>query len=81
MLVALGLGGGITLLTGCSCMKPSWNATYIRVVGSIATTLLAIFHWLIDVKGCVVWSFPFCVIGMNSITVYMLYILVGLEEV
>ena len=77
--LALGLGGGITLLTGCPCVKPSWNPTYILVSGSIATALLALFHWLIDVKGRVAWSFPFRVIGMNSITVYMFYRMANLE--
>ena len=78
--LALGVGGGITLLTGCPCVKPSWNPTYILVSGAIATALLALFHWLIDVKGRVAWSFPFRVIGMNSITVYMFYRLVDLER-
>ncbi|MBR3222276.1 MAG: DUF5009 domain-containing protein [Kiritimatiellae bacterium] len=77
--LALGAGGGIALLTGCPCVKPSWNPTYILVAGSIATALLALFHWLIDVKGRVAWSFPFRVIGMNSITVYLLYRMVDLE--
>jgi len=78
--LALGVGGGITLLTGCPCVKPSWNPTYILVAGSIATALLALFHWLIDVKRRVAWSFPFRVIGMNSITVYLLYRMVDLEK-
>ena len=78
--LALGVGGGIALLTGCPCVKPSWNPTYILVAGSIATALLALFHWLIDVKGRVAWSFPFRVIGMNSITVYLLYRMVDLEK-
>ena len=78
--LALGAGGGITMLTGCPCVKPSWNPTYILVAGSIATALLALFHWLIDVKGRVAWSFPFRVIGMNSITVYLLYRMVDLEK-
>ena len=77
--LSLGLGGWLMTLTGCPCVKPSWNATYILVSGSIATALLALFHWLIDVKGRVAWSFPFRVIGMNSITVYLLYRMVNLE--
>ena len=77
--LALGAGGGIVLLTGCPCVKPSWNATYILVSGSIATGLLALFHWLIDVKGRVAWSFPFRVIGMNSITIYMFFRLFDLK--
>ncbi len=77
--LALGVGGSITLLTGCPCVKPSWNPTYILVSGSIAAGLLALFHWLIDVKGRVAWSFPFRVIGMNSITIYLFYRMVDLE--
>ena len=77
--LALGVGGGIALLTGCPCVKPSWNPTYILVSGSIATGLLALFHWLIDVKGCVAWSFVFRVIGMNSITIYMFFRLFDLK--
>ncbi|MBR2838888.1 MAG: DUF5009 domain-containing protein [Kiritimatiellae bacterium] len=77
--VALGLGGGLALLTGCPCVKPSWNPTYILVSGSIATALLALFHWLIDVKGHVAWSFVFRVIGMNSITIYMFHRLFDLK--
>ena len=77
--LALGIGGGFALLTGCPCVKPSWNPTYILVAGSIATALLALFHFLIDVKGWAAWSFPFRVIGMNSITIYLLYRLVDLE--
>ena len=77
--LALGAGGGIAFLTGCPCVKPSWNPTYILVSGSIATGLLALFHWLIDVKGYVAWSFVFRVIGMNSITIYMFFRLFDLK--
>ena len=77
--LALGAGGGIALLTGCPCVKPSWNPTYILVSGSIATGLLALFHWLIDVKERVAWSFAFRVIGMNSITIYMFFRLFDLK--
>ena len=77
--LALGAGGGIAMLTGCPCVKPSWNPTYILVSGAIATGLLALFHWFIDVKCRVAWSFPFRVIGMNSITIYMFFRLFDLK--
>ena len=77
--VALSGAGGIALLTGCPCVKPSWNPTYILVAGAIATGLLALFHWLIDVKGYVAWSFVFRVIGMNSITIYLFHRLFDLK--
>jgi predicted acyltransferase len=34
--------------------------------------LLALFYWLIDVKGYTKWAFPFKIIGMNSITIYVI---------
>ena len=68
---ALGMAGGVALLLGCPCVKPSWNPTYILVAGAISTAFLALFHWIIDVKGFTKWCFVFQVIGMNSITIYM----------
>ena len=34
--------------------------------------LLALFYWIIDIRGYRRWSFFFTVIGMNSITIYVL---------
>ena len=69
--LALAAAGGLALLSGCPCVKPSWNPTYILVAGAIAMGFLALFHWIIDVKGYTKWCFVFQVIGMNSITIYM----------
>ena len=33
--------------------------------------LLALFYWIIDVRGRRGWAFPFVVIGMNPITIYL----------
>ena len=76
---ALGVAGGVALLLGCPCVKPSWNPTYILVAGAISTAALALFHWVIDVKGFTKWCFAFQVIGMNSITVYLFHRLFDLK--
>ena len=76
---ALLAAGGVSLLLGCPCVKPSWNPTYILVSGGISAAALALFHWVIDVKGFTKWCFPFQVIGMNSITVYMFHRLFDLR--
>ena len=76
---ALLAAGGVSLLLGCPCVKPSWNPTYILVSGGISAAALALFHWVIDVKGFTMWCFPFQVIGMNSITVYMFHRLFDLR--
>jgi predicted acyltransferase len=37
-----------------------------------ANVCLAMFYWLIDVKGYKAWSTPFVIYGMNAITVFVL---------
>lgn len=33
--------------------------------------MLALFYWIIDIRGYQKWAFPFIVIGMNPITIYV----------
>ena len=33
--------------------------------------LFAAFYWVIDVKGYKKWAFPFIVIGLNALTIYV----------
>lgn len=40
--------------------------------GGWCLLLLALFYWLIDVKGYRRWAFFFVVIGMNAIVAYMI---------
>ncbi|MBO4671852.1 MAG: DUF5009 domain-containing protein [Bacteroidales bacterium] len=51
--------------------KKLWSSTFVLVVGAYSLAMLALFYWIIDVKGWKKWSFPLAVIGMNSITIYM----------
>lgn len=51
--------------------KNLWTSTYVLLTGGLATMLLAVFHWAIDIRGYNKWSFPFVVIGMNSIFIYL----------
>ena len=37
----------------------------------ISTMLLGLFYWIIDVRGYKKWAFPFVVVGLNSITIYL----------
>ncbi len=43
--------------------------------------MFALFHWLIDVKGWKKWTPFFTVIGMNSITIYMLQRIVSFKDI
>ena len=51
--------------------KTLWSSSFTLVVGGYSALLLAIFYWLIDVKGWWRRTLFFRVIGMNSITIYM----------
>jgi len=51
-------------------IKIIWTSSYVLVSGGLSLLLLAIFYWIIDVKGYRKWAFFFIVIGMNPITIY-----------
>jgi len=48
-----------------------WTSTYVLLAGGWSLLLFALFYWVIDVKGHVKWAFPFIVIGMNALTIYV----------
>ncbi len=52
--------------------KPVWTSSFALVVGGISAGLLALFYWIVDIRGWRRWGFFFKVIGMNAITVYIL---------
>jgi predicted acyltransferase len=52
--------------------KNLWTSSFVLYAGGWSLILLGIFYLVIDVWGFKKWAFPFIVIGLNSITVYML---------
>lgn len=61
--------------------KKLWSASFTFVVGGYSVAMLAVFHWLVDLKGFRRWTFFFKVIGMNSITIYLWQKFVPMESV
>ena len=51
--------------------KNLWTSSFVLLVGGLSLLYLALFYWIIDVKGYQKWAFFFKVIGMNSILIYM----------
>ena len=81
------LGAGLTALAltfawtpWCPVNKKIWTATFVLASASYAFILLAVFYWIIDVKGFRRWSFFFRVIGLNSITIYVAMRFVGFSQ-
>lgn len=73
------LGGALVLLVAglvwsswLPLNKKLWTSSFTLVVGAMSVALFALFYWIIDVKGWKKWAFFFQVIGLNSITIYML---------
>jgi predicted acyltransferase len=52
-------------------IKSIWSSSFACIVGGIDLILLGVFYFIIDVKQYTKWAFPFKVIGMNSITIYL----------
>ena len=65
----------------CPVNKKIWTATFVFASAAYAFCALALFYWIIDVKGFRKWSFFFRVIGMNAITIYILQRIVSFRQV
>ena len=61
--------------------KKLWSSSFVLVVASYCFACFALFYYLIDVKGHRKWAFPLKVIGMNSITIYMLQKIVSIPSI
>ena len=85
-LVLLGAGAATLALClvwrpWCPVNKKIWTSTFVLAAGSYSFFMLAIFYWIIDVKGFRKWTFFFRVIGMNSITVYIMMRFMGFRSI
>jgi predicted acyltransferase len=56
--------------------KHLWSSSFIMLTGGMAFLSLGIFYWIIDILKYRKWTFFFIVIGMNSLTIYMVYRLI-----
>ncbi len=50
--------------------KPIWSSSYVLFTGGLATLVLTLFIWLIDIKGFKKPAWPFVIFGSNSIFVF-----------
>jgi len=51
--------------------KHFWSSSFVMLTSGMGLIVMAIFYWIIDVKGYQKWAFFFKVIGVNSLLVYM----------
>jgi predicted acyltransferase len=75
ILVAGGIASlGLGLLWGTffPIITKLWTSSYTLYANGWCMLLFALFYWVIDVRGYRKWAFPFVVIGLNAITIYVL---------
>ena len=53
-------------------IKNMWTSSFVLATSTYSAVLLALFYWIIDVKGWRRWTFFFRVIGANSILAYLI---------
>ncbi len=84
-LAGLGLGavalGLVWSLSFPMIKRVVWSSSYVTFACGCSLLLLALFYWVIDVRGYRRWSFFFVVIGMNAITIYFLQSIVDFEAI
>ena len=63
---------GFLLSYGCPINKKIWSPTFVIVTCGLASLLLALLIWIIDIKGYKKWSVFFESFGVNPLFIYVL---------
>lgn len=58
--------------------KPLWTTSYVIYTAGLATLVLALLYLILDLNRWRWWAWPFAILGMNAIFVYVVPILVKL---
>jgi predicted acyltransferase len=84
---SLAIAGGVCVAVGYvwsfafPIIKIIWTSSYTLFSGGLCLMLLALFYWIIDVKGYRKWTLFFIVIGVNPITIYFLQRFVNFDGI
>jgi heparan-alpha-glucosaminide N-acetyltransferase len=65
-----GLALGLALEPFNPMVKRLWTASFTFFSAGWVILMLMAFYWLVEVKQIKKWTFPFVVLGMNSIFIY-----------
>jgi heparan-alpha-glucosaminide N-acetyltransferase len=80
VLVAAGVTLDLAILPGiestrwtiCPIVKRIWTPSYVLYSGGWSVLGLALLYWIVDVRQLRRWTFPFVVVGLNSLVMYLL---------
>ena len=70
---AVSIGLGLVWGLHFPINKHLWSSSFILLTGGLAFLCLSLFYFLIDVMKYKKWAFFFQVIGLNSLTIYLVY--------
>ena len=68
----IALGTALHFLGICPLVKRIWTPSWAVFSAGWAAIFLALFYYVVDVKGYRRWAFPFLVVGVNSIAMYVI---------
>lgn len=68
----ISLAAGLLWGTWHPIVKKLWTSSFVLASSGVCFLLLALFYWIVDVRGHTRWAFPLEVIGVNAITAYVL---------
>jgi heparan-alpha-glucosaminide N-acetyltransferase len=57
----------------CPIVKKLWTPSFALFAGGWTLLMLAAFYAIVDIQGRRAWTFPFVVVGANSIAMYCLW--------
>ncbi|MBI5914139.1 MAG: DUF5009 domain-containing protein [Bacteroidetes bacterium] len=78
-IVGLAIGYGLHWAGITPIVKRISTSAFAFAAGGWALLVLAFFYWLIDIRGRQRWAFPFVVVGMNSIFIYLFFETIGVQ--
>ena len=67
------LGWSLQIFGICPIIKKIWTPAWSLFSGGWSCLIMAGIYYIMDVKRYQRWAFPFVVIGMNSIAMYLLF--------
>ena len=68
---------GLALQPFNPVIKRLWTASFTCLSAAWVIAMLLVLYWTIEVRGWRRWTFPFIVVGMNSIFIYSFWQLLG----
>ena len=84
IIAGVGLAGialGWALNPVVPIIQKLWTTPYGLASAGWSCLMFLFFYWVIDVRGYRRWAFPFVVIGMNAVAIYMAGSLVPLRKI